>query len=92
MQGERDNRLSEQLEGAILSLLFFALCCTLLVLTGYSTALVVGGRGTAVAWADMLVSICVAAVWFFRKASADPGGGSQNKTGNNENKEGNTKQ
>ena len=56
------------------------------------TALVVGGRGTAVAWADMLVSICVAAVWFFRKASADPGGVSQNKTGNNENNKGDNEQ
>jgi len=92
MAGRNIGRLAEHLEGGILSMLFFVLCCTLLVLAGYSIALVVSGRGTLVAWMDLVFMALVAVSWYFRKVSADPGGGSKNKTGNNKNKEGNTKQ
>lgn len=92
MAGRNIGRLAEHLAGGILSMLFFALCCTLLVLAGYSIALVVSGRGTLVAWMDLVFMALVAVSWYFRKVSADPGGGSKNKTGNNKNKEGNTKQ
>ena len=92
MAGMNIGRLAEHLEGGILSVLFFALCCALLVLAGYSIALVVSGRGTLVAWMDLVFMALVAVSWYFRKASADPGGGSKNQTGNNKNKEGNTKQ